>query len=69
MSNHPDDDELLELALQAFRNPPLSYYDHMDEVLARMRRSESRAHRSARTRLHVVRGDPEGGGVDEGQRS
>jgi hypothetical protein len=31
------DDELVELALGAFRNPPQAYYDWVDAMLARRR--------------------------------
>jgi hypothetical protein len=37
MHQPPTDDELVELALEVFRNPPQSYYDWVDEMLAQRR--------------------------------
>jgi hypothetical protein len=37
------DDRLFELALEAFRHPPQSYYEWVDEVLARRRVQAPRA--------------------------
>ena len=34
MHARPTDEQLVELALKAFRNPPVSYYDWIDAVLA-----------------------------------
>lgn len=44
MHQPPTDDELFVLAREAFRNPPQSYYDWVDEMLApeTIRRASSR---------------------------
>jgi hypothetical protein len=37
MHRPPTDDGFLALALEAFRNPPQSYYDWVDQMLAQRR--------------------------------
>jgi hypothetical protein len=41
MHQPPTDDELIDLALEDFRNPPQSYYDWVDAVLAHRRDREA----------------------------